>query len=84
MDDESAAIVRRIFAMCAVGSGPSQIARKLKNEQISCPAVYAYRKFGISHSTMNLECPCDWSESTIAAMLENEEHRQYEIQHEIL
>ena len=72
VDEESAAIVRRIFAMCAAGSGPSQIARKLKNEQIPCPAVYAYRKFGISHSTMNLEYPCDWSESTIAAMLENE------------
>ncbi len=47
LDEESAAIVRRIFAMCAAGSGPSQIARKLKNEQIPCPAVYAYRKFGI-------------------------------------
>ena len=72
VDEEAAAIVHRIFAMCAAGSGPSQIARKLKNEQIPCPAVYAYRKFGISHSTMNLEYPCDWSESTIAAMLENE------------
>ena len=72
VDEEAAAIVRRIFAMCAGGMGPSQIARQLKNEQLSCPAVYAYQKFGIAHSSMNLETPCDWSESTVAAMLENE------------
>lgn len=32
VDGEAAAIVRRIFAMCAAGSGPSQIARKLSEE----------------------------------------------------
>ena len=72
VDEEAAAIVRRIFAMCAGGMGPSQIARQLKSEQLLCPAVYAYQKFGIAHSSMNLETPCDWSESTVAAMLENE------------
>ena len=34
VDDEAAAIVRRIFAMCASGNGPSQIARILKKEQV--------------------------------------------------
>ena len=34
VDEEAASIVRRIFAMCAAGSGPSQIARILKKEQI--------------------------------------------------
>ena len=72
VDEEAAAIVRRIFAMCAGGMGPSQIARQLKSEQLLCPAVYTYQKFGIAHSSMNLETPCDWSESTVAAMLENE------------
>lgn len=55
VDEEAAAIVRRIFAMCAGGMGPSQIARQLKSEQLLCPAVYAYQKFGIAHSSMNLE-----------------------------
>ena len=72
VDEEAAVIVHRIFAMCAGGMGPSQIARQLKSEQLLCPAVYAYQKFGITHSSMNLETPCDWSESTVAAMLENE------------
>ena len=71
VDEEAAAIVRRIFAMCAAGSGPSQIARKLREEQILCPATYAYQKFGISHTSLNTEKPYHWSDSTIANMLEN-------------
>ena len=72
VDEEAAAIVRRIFAMCAAGSGPSQIARKLREEQILCPTTYAYQKFGISHTSLNTEKPYHWSDSTIANMLENE------------
>ena len=52
--------------------GASQIARKLKSKQYPCRSVYTYRKLGLSHFTMNLENPCDWSESTIVAILENE------------
>ncbi len=72
VDEEAAAIVRRIFAMCAAGSGPSQIARKLSEEQILCPTTYAYQKFGVGHVSLNLEKPCHWMDSTIANMLENE------------
>jgi DNA invertase Pin-like site-specific DNA recombinase len=72
VDEEAAAIVRRIFAMCAAGSGPSQIARKLREEQILCPTTYAYQKFRISHTSLNTEKPYHWSDSTIANMLENE------------
>ncbi len=72
VDEEAAAIVRRIFAMCAAGSGPSQIARKLREEQILCPTTYAYQKFGIGHISLNTEKPYHWSDSTIANMLENE------------
>ena len=43
VDEEAAAIVHRIFAMCAGGMGPSQIAWQLKSEQLLCPAVYAYQ-----------------------------------------
>ena len=71
-DDEASEIVRRIFAMCAAGSGPSQIARQLREEQIPCPTTYAYQKFGISHTSLNMEKPCHWTSSTIANMLENE------------
>ena len=35
VDEEAAQVVRRIFAMCASGLGPSQIARELKEEKCS-------------------------------------------------
>ena len=57
VDEEAAAVVRRIFAMCAAGSGPSQIARQLREEQVLCPTTYAYLRFGISHTSLNTEKP---------------------------
>ena len=75
MDEEAATVVRRIFAMCAAGSGPSQIARKLREEQILCPTTYAYQKFGISHTSLNTEKPYHWSDSTIANMLDRKSTR---------
>ena len=50
VDEEAAAVVRRIFALCAAGRGPSQIAKQLKAENVLCPAVYTYRKFGSGHT----------------------------------
>ena len=72
VDDEAAAIVRRIFAMCASGSGPSQIARILKKEQILTPTMYAYTRYGITHTCLDTAHPYNWSDSAIANLLENE------------
>ena len=72
VDDEAAAIVRRIFAMCAGGSGPSQIARILKKEQILTPTMYAYTRYGITHTCLDTAHPYNWSNSAIANLLENE------------
>lgn len=71
-DEEAAAVVRRIFALCAAGRGPSQIARLLKQEQVLCPTVYAYETYGVSHMGMDLDKPYNWTKSTVAHMLENE------------
>ena len=72
VDEEAAAIVRRIFAMCASGSGPSQIARILKKEQILTPTMYAYTRFGMNHTCLDTAHPYNWSDSAIANLLENE------------
>lgn len=72
VDEEAAAIVRRIFAMCAGGSGPSQIARILKKEQILTPTMYAYTRYGITHTCLDTAHPYNWSDSAIANLLENE------------
>lgn len=72
VDDEAAAVVRRIFALCATGNGPSQIARILKREQVLCPAMYAYQRFGSGHSGLDMAKPYNWNSDTVASMLENE------------
>ena len=72
VDEEAASIVRRIFAMCASGNGPSQIARILKKEQILTPTMYAYTKYGITHVGLDTQRPYHWSGDTVADMLENE------------
>lgn len=72
VDEEAAAIVRRIFAMCASGSGPSQIARILKKEQTLTPTMYAYTRYGITHTCLDTAHPYNWSDSAIANLLENE------------
>jgi len=72
VDEDAAAIVRRIFAMCASGSGPSQIARILKKEQVLTPTMYAYTKYGMTHTGLDTQRPYHWSGDTVADMLENE------------
>ena len=72
VDDEAAAIVRRIFAMCASGNGPSQIARILKKEQVLTPTMYAYTRYGMNHACLDTAHPYNWSDSAIANLLENE------------
>ena len=72
VDDEAAAIVRRIFAMCASGNGPSQIARILKKEQVLTPTMYAYTRYGMNHTCLDTAHPYNWSDCAIANLLENE------------
>ena len=72
IDEEAAYIVRLIFSLCAAGNGPCQISRVLKNEQILCPAMYAYEKFGSKHAGLSLDKPYNWTSDTVASMLENE------------
>ena len=71
VDEEAATVVKRIFAMCASGMGPSQIAKQLKKEHIYSPSMYAYTKFGISHSGLNTERPYNWTSDMVADMLQN-------------
>ena len=72
VDDEAAAIVRRIFAMCASGNGPSQIARILKKAQVLTPTMYAYTRYGMNHTCLDTAHLYNWSDSAIANLLENE------------
>ena len=72
VDEPAATIVRRIFAMCAAGTGPMRIAKDLEAEQVLTPTAYAYQHYGITHTGLKLDAPCRWSGDTIRAILENE------------
>ena len=73
IDEPAAAIVKRIFALCLNGRGPSQIARQLEDEKIPIPSAY-YDSIGKKHSAKNIKNPYGWDSTTIVNILEN---RQY-------
>lgn len=58
--EEAAEVVRRIFSLCAAGRGTSQIARQLSEEKVLCPSMYAYKRFGITHTGLDVNKPCNW------------------------
>ena len=66
VDDEAAAVIKRIFGLCVAGKGPMQIARVLKTENILTPRAYYADKNGKPLP----QNPYQWHESTIAAILE--------------
>ena len=72
IDEEAAAIVQRIFAMCAGGMGPGKIATQLRNEQVLRPTTYAYQKYGLTHRELDLDLPCAWNNDSVVKILENE------------
>ena len=72
VDEEAAAVVKRIFALCAAGNGPSRIATILTKEKVFCPSYYAYQKYGLTHSALDITKPYHWSDSAVANLLENE------------
>ena len=41
VDEPAAEVVRKIYALCLDGRGPSQIARQLEQEQVLIPTAYA-------------------------------------------
>lgn len=71
-DEETAPIVQKIFSLCMGGKGPSQIASQLKEEQIPIPAYFYYKKNGVEITGFDPDNPCNWQQTTISKILENE------------
>lgn len=70
-DEEAAAVVRRIFDLCASGKGPNQIARILAADQVLTPTNYYYRKTGKSHKGLDTTRPYAWCGSTVTGILDS-------------
>ena len=72
IDEEAAAVVRRIFKMCIEGLGPQQIAKRLSAENILIPSAYNASKGNLeSHS---YKYPTRWGDQTIVKILEKPEY----------
>jgi len=70
IDEETAPVVKRIFDLCIAGKGPSQIARILEADKVlTARALYIQRKGG-----QLPERPCNWSDQTVACILERMEY----------
>ena len=73
VDEPAAEVVRKIYALCLAGRGPSQIARQLEKEQILIPSAY-YESIGRTHARKVESDSCRWDQKTVVGILEN---RQY-------
>ena len=72
IDDEAAAVVRSIFQMCIEGSGPAQIARKLREQEVLIPTAYAQSNG--SGGTRGFKSPTRWGEQTVNKILDRIEY----------
>ncbi len=70
IDEEAAAVVRRIFRLTIEGFGPYEIARILYEDKIETPAVYfAKRGIGIWKSKEDFPNPYNWSGYIVGQIL---------------
>jgi hypothetical protein len=68
VDEPAAEVVRRIFALCMDGNGPTQIADILVNDNVPTPSEY-WRSIGVPTSARLVSKPCGWSARTVADIL---------------
>ncbi len=66
VDEEAAAVVKRIFDLCIGGKGPMQIAKILKEDKVPTAKAYYAEKKGKAIP----ENPYNWKDITIVGILE--------------
>ncbi len=75
IDEEAAAVVRKIYRLTIEGLGPFQIARRLYEEKIETPAVYFGKKgMGVWKSKEHFENPYGWNDYIIGRILSKPEY----------
>lgn len=70
IDEEAAKTVRYIFKLYTDGLGPTQIAKRLRNEKVLTPTAYKLQKGG----EFLPQEPFKWAQKTVAAILERVEY----------
>ena len=78
VDEEAAEVVKRIFALCIDGYGPSQIARILKEDKVITPTVH-FLQTGRATRNSSPDNPYHWTGDTIADILERPEYQGHTV-----
>ena len=73
IDEETAPVVRQIYDLCLAGYGPTQIARKLTEQNIPTPGTMEYQRTG-STRRYHPDYPCKWATNTVVHILEHKEY----------
>lgn len=73
IDEEAAAVVRQIFALCVSGMGPTQIAKWLEKHEIYNPTAYSQAK-GRPVTNKPTANPYKWTNETVSRTLERIEY----------
>ncbi len=73
IDEESAAVVRRIFRLSVDGNGPAQIAKILNGERVLNPSAYKY-EHGIMKKARPCKDPYFWNTTTVHKILDAPEY----------
>ena len=71
IDEEAAAVVRRMYEMADAGIGSHQISRIIAEEKIYIPSAYKFYKYGEQRNRFKEEYPYDWLPSTVRRILES-------------
>ena len=75
VDEEAAAVVRRIFELAMDCHGPYEIARILELEQVYCPAYYnAIHDNCMKRSSTDMSKPYAWNGATVTNILKRPEY----------
>ena len=72
VDEPAAEVVRKIYALCLDGRGPSQIARQLEQEKVLIPTAY-YASLGRKTRKQYTD-PYAWDQKTVAGILVNQQY----------
>lgn len=78
VDEEAAGVVKRIFALCLDGYGPSQIARILKTDKVITPTVH-FQQVGRAIRNALPDNPYNWDQKSVAGILERPEYQGHTV-----
>lgn len=74
IDEESAAVVRRIFKMAAEGYTVTSIAETLTNEKVLIPSAYWEQQEGMESRNHAYHDPYLWTTTTVGYIIERREY----------